>query len=78
MKRTLCLSCGLILLLALLASCSKPLEKLSAAELLDLGEKFLLEQDYKQAAVYFEKLIEIEPKSPRGYIGLAQESLHRP
>jgi tetratricopeptide (TPR) repeat protein len=46
--------------------------QLSAAELLDLGEKYLLEMNYEQAVVCFTKLIAIEPKNPRGYTGLAE------
>jgi tetratricopeptide (TPR) repeat protein len=45
---------------------------LSARELLELGEKYLLELNYTEARYYFEKLIEIEPKNPRGYTGLAE------
>jgi tetratricopeptide (TPR) repeat protein len=45
---------------------------LTAVELLDLGEKYLLELDYEQAIVYFEQLIDIEPRNPRGYTGLAE------
>ena len=41
------------------------------AELLDLGNKYLLEQDYEQAVVAFEKLIEIDPKNVDAYLGLA-------
>jgi hypothetical protein len=58
--------------LLVLASCAKPLGSLSVAELLDLGEKFLTEMNYEQAIVYFERLIEIEPKNPRGDTGLAE------
>jgi tetratricopeptide (TPR) repeat protein len=56
----------------LLLACSKPLEELTVAELLDLGEKYLLKMDYEQTIVYFERLIEIEPRNPRGYTGLAE------
>jgi hypothetical protein len=45
---------------------------LTAAELLDLGEKYLLELDYEQAIVQFSKLIEIEPKNARAYTALAE------
>ena len=44
---------------------------LSAARLLDLGEKYLLDMDYEQALVQFLKVIEIEPMIPRGYTGAA-------
>jgi tetratricopeptide (TPR) repeat protein len=72
MKRTLLLIAALALLLTPLASCSKPAQPLTAAELLDLGEKYLLELDYEQAIVQFTKLIEIEPKNSRAYTGLAE------
>jgi VWFA-related protein len=42
------------------------------AELLSLGENSLLELDYEQAIIYFERLIDIEPKNTRGYTGLAE------
>ena len=45
---------------------------LTAAELLDLGEKYLLELNYEQALVQFLIVIEIEPMNPRGYIGAAE------
>jgi tetratricopeptide (TPR) repeat protein len=45
---------------------------LTAAQLLELGEKYLLELDYEQAIIYFEQLIEIEPRNARGYTGLAE------
>ena len=54
-----------------LAACSKPLSNLSAAELLDLGEKYLIEMNYEQALVQFLKVIEVEPMNPRGYTGAA-------
>ncbi|CDX04954.1 Prokaryotic membrane lipoprotein lipid attachment site profile [Desulfitobacterium hafniense] len=57
------------LLLPILTSCSKPAETLSAAELLDLGEKYLLELNYEQAVVCFTSVIEIEPKNVRAYVG---------
>jgi tetratricopeptide (TPR) repeat protein len=51
------------------------MQPLTAAELLYLGEKYLLELDYEQAIVYFEQLIDIEPRNPRGYTGLAEAYL---
>jgi tetratricopeptide (TPR) repeat protein len=75
-QRTIaCVPAFFVILLILstgLTSCSKQVEGLSASELLDLGEKYLLEMDYEQAVVQFTKLIEIEPKNPRGYTGLAE------
>jgi tetratricopeptide (TPR) repeat protein len=46
-------------------------KSLSAAEYLDLGEKYLLELNYEQALVQFLLVIEIEPKNARAYIGAA-------
>ena len=40
-------------------------------EYLDLGQKYLLDGDYEQAIVAFEKVIEIEPKNVDAYLGLA-------
>ena len=54
------------------ARAEKPL---SAAEMLSLGEKYLLELDYEQAIVHFTSLIEIEPKNVRAYTGLAEAYL---
>lgn len=41
------------------------------AELLNLGNKYLLEQDYEQAIAAFEKVIGIDPKCEEAYKGLA-------
>jgi len=48
---------------------------MSSDELLDLGNKYFLEMDYEKSAVYFDQLIEIEPKNPRGYTGLAKAQI---
>ena len=55
-----------------LMSCANPLDKLSSTELLNLGDKYLLELDYEKAVVYFEKLISVDPMNPTGYTGLAE------
>jgi hypothetical protein len=60
-----------VLLAFTIAACGNAETELGIGELLDLGEKYLLEADYEQAVVQFTKLIEIEPKNPRGYTGLA-------
>ena len=44
----------------------------TVAELLSLGERFLLEMNYEQALVQFLRVIEIEPMNARGYTGAAQ------
>jgi hypothetical protein len=46
-----------VLLIALFTACKTADKPLSAAELLDLGEKYLLEMNYEQAIVQFTKLI---------------------
>lgn len=40
-------------------------------EQFDLGIRFLNEDNYNEAIIAFEAAIEIEPKNPRAYIGLA-------
>lgn len=40
-------------------------------ELLDLGNKYLIEQDYEQAIATFQKVIEIDPKCEEAYMRLA-------
>lgn len=72
MRRLSALIASLLLLLTLFSSCTKPVANLSAAELLDLGDKYLLDMKYEQAIVYFDRLIEVEPYNPRGYTGLAK------
>jgi outer membrane protein assembly factor BamD (BamD/ComL family) len=59
----------LILVIAVMASCAKSPDKMTAGELLDLGEKYLSESNYERAAECFEKLTGIEPKGRSGYIG---------
>jgi len=44
----------------------------SPQKLLDLGNHYLLELDYEQALVQFERVIVIEPRNPAGYIGAAK------
>ncbi|MDR1299431.1 MAG: tetratricopeptide repeat protein [Oscillospiraceae bacterium] len=72
MKRAIILLAAICLVPALLVACSKPVQPPTAGELLDLGEKYLLDLDYEQAIVQFTKLIEIEPKNARAYTGLAE------
>ncbi|MDD3895159.1 MAG: tetratricopeptide repeat protein, partial [Syntrophomonadaceae bacterium] len=72
MKRKVALITIIAILLTMLTACAKPEEQLSVTELLDLGEKYLLELNYEQAVVQFLKVIEIEPNNPRGYTGAAE------
>jgi len=71
MKRVSKLLTAFALILAITA-CAKPVVAPTATELLDLGEKYLLELNYEQALVQFLKVIEIEPMNPRGYTGAAE------
>jgi tetratricopeptide (TPR) repeat protein len=71
MKRVLLVIICLILVFPL-ASCSEAEQPLTVAELLELGEKYLLEHDYQQALIYFLGVIEVEPRTPRGYTGAAE------
>ena len=71
MRRRIAVLIAVLLFIVMLAACSKSFDKLTVAELLDIGEKYLLEMNYEQAIVYFERLIEIEQMNPRGYTGLA-------
>ena len=68
-KKIIALTLVLILVLTACATADRPL---TAAELLDLGEKYLAELNYAQALVQFTKLIEIDPKNPRGYTGASE------
>jgi len=45
---------------------------LTAMEMLDLGNRYLLELNYAQALVHFTSLIEVEPRNARAYIGAAE------
>jgi len=72
MKRALiCLFC-VVAALANLVACTKAEKAPTVTELLDFGEKYLLEMDYEQAIVQFTKVIEIEPMNARGYTGAAE------
>lgn len=63
---------SVILLSILFSSCGTADAPNNVAKLLDLGEKFLFEQNYEQALVQFLKVIETEPMNPRGYTGAAE------
>ncbi|MDR1061610.1 MAG: tetratricopeptide repeat protein, partial [Clostridiales bacterium] len=71
-QRFALLALALALAASPLAACAKPISAMTAAELLDLGEKRLLDMNYEMAIVYFDRLIEVEPKNARAYAGLAE------
>ena len=72
MRQITALLTAFMLILVIGVSCSKSEQALTSAELLDFGEKYLLELNYEQALVQFLAVIEIEPMNPRGYIGAAE------
>ena len=76
MKRIATLMTAILLIVTMFSACGRPEgSSLTAADYLDLGEKYLLEMNYEQALVQFLKAIEIEPMNPRGYTGAAEASL---
>ena len=75
MRQTILIMLCAVIMVSLLAACSQSELPLTAAGLLDLGEKYLLELNYEQALVQFLAVIEIEPMNPRGYTGAAEAYL---
>ncbi|MDR3311085.1 MAG: tetratricopeptide repeat protein [Oscillospiraceae bacterium] len=71
MKKLLPLILALTLAFALFACDKKSTAPATAAEWLDLGQKYLLDLDFEQAIVAFDNVIRIEPKNVKAYIGLA-------
>jgi hypothetical protein len=72
---TIALVAIVIISIVLVLALSDGEKPLTAQEMLDLGDKFLLELNYEQALVQFLRVIEIEPMNPRGYIGAAEAYL---
>ncbi len=72
MKKLLSIIIVIALTMTLFASCGETETALTATELLDLGEKYLLDLDYEQAIVYFNQVIEVEPRNSRAYMGAAE------
>ncbi|HEY8500149.1 MAG TPA: tetratricopeptide repeat protein [Clostridia bacterium] len=46
------------------------------SEMLDLGEKYLWDLNYEEAILQFTKIIEVEPRNVRAYLGGADAYLH--
>lgn len=66
--------CALLILTscAMASSSSRSFDKQ-----LELGYKFLEEGKYEEAIIAFEKAIEIDPKQPKAYIGLAETYIYK-
>ena len=58
-----------LILLVLLCACSSTPDQIT--KYLDLGEKYLVEMNYEEALVAFEKVIELDPKNFEAYEGVA-------
>ena len=74
MLRKRCGTLGVILLTALLAACSKSAEE-RWQEQYDLGQQYLLEENYEEAIVAFTAAIEIEPNQIDAYLNRAEAYL---
>lgn len=61
-----------IIFVLCMSGCTNKQQELTVEELISLGEKYLLDSNYEQALVQFNKVIEIEPMNPHGYIGAAE------
>ena len=72
MRKVLLFALCIVFALAPLTACANPAKPLTVNELLELGEKYLLDFDYEQALVQFLRVIEIEPMNTRGYTGAAE------
>ncbi len=71
MKKLLSLILAIVLTITLFTSCAEPAEALTSVYL-NLGEKYLTDLNYEEAIVYFNKVIEVEPKNARAYLGSAE------
>ena len=71
MKRTFCVIAALLLALSLCACEQKAPEGPTWQEQYDLGVKYLSEGNYQEAIIAFTAAIEIDPKRPEAYAGLA-------
>jgi len=76
MKRILSVIVILILIFTFLSSCAETVVPLTVSELLELGEKYLLELNYEQALIYFLEALKIDPTNLNGYIGAAESYIN--
>lgn len=71
MKKQRLVACIAVFLVLFAGACGKDIAQ-QVAEQLELGQNYLLEQDYEQAMVAFNKAIELEPNTKEAYYGLGQ------
>ncbi|MCD7785520.1 MAG: tetratricopeptide repeat protein [Oscillospiraceae bacterium] len=71
MKKLLAIILVVVLTATMFTSCAS-IDKALLSTYLNLGEKYLLDLDYEQAIVYFNKVIEVEPRNSRAYMGAAE------
>jgi|GEM_PF-5860139 len=72
-KRVIAFFVLFVMILTVLVGCAKVKD---TSAMLSLGEKYLSELNYEQAVVQFLKVIDIEPKNVRAYLGGADAYLH--
>ena len=66
----------MITLIMILSGCAKSIEE-QIAEQLELGQKYLLEENYEEAIVAFTKVIELEAKEIQAYTGMASAYIQK-
>ncbi|MCD7804360.1 MAG: tetratricopeptide repeat protein [Oscillospiraceae bacterium] len=71
MKKLLSIILAILLTVTLFTSCAETSEAL-VSMYLNMGEKYLLDLNYEEAIVYFNKVIEVEPRNSRAYMGAAE------
>ena len=63
---------ALIVLIIIIFTTNNSERPLVVSEMLEIAERYLLEGNYEQALVEFIRIIEVEPREPRGYTGAAE------
>ena len=63
--------CIIFFMTVLLCACGMSIVA-QVAEQLELGQKYMLEQEYEEAVVAFNKAIELEPSTKEAYYGLGR------
>ena len=71
MKKLISIILVITLTLTFFTSCGAT-DVALASTYLSLGEKYLLDLNYEEAIVYFNKAIEVEPRNSRAYMGAAE------